>query len=94
MNRLLGLLEATAKVLLVAGVLLWLGDWAQFRVRSAHGGAYDTVAVEEYLTTALKGNKEEYDYMGTAEVSCARSLFPHGGAPACWWLRRHTTQWR
>jgi hypothetical protein len=31
--------------------------------------------------------------MGVVQVSCARALFPHGGAPACWWLSRHTTQW-
>jgi hypothetical protein len=63
------------------------------RVREVRGTAFDSVQVEEYLSTALKGNKQEYDYLGTAQVSCARALFPHGGAPACWWLRRHTTQW-
>jgi len=93
MKRFLALLEPVAKVLLLAAVLLWLGDWALFRVRSAHGSAFDTVQVDEYLSTPLKGNKQEYDYMGAAQVSCARSLFPHGGAPTCWWLRRHTTQW-
>ena len=93
MKRFLALLEPVAKVLLLAAVLLWLSDWALFRVRSAHGSAFDTVQVDEYLSTPLKGNKQEYDYMGAAQVSCARSLFPHGGAPTCWWLRRHTTQW-
>ena len=59
----------------------------------ARGTAFDSVQVEEFLTTALKGNKQEYDYMGTAQVTCARALFPHGGAPACWWVRRHRTEW-
>jgi hypothetical protein len=93
MKRILYILEQTAKVLLVAAVLLWVSDWAMFRVRVVRGTAFDSVQVEEYLSTALKGNKQEYDYLGTAQVSCARALFPHGGAPACWWLRRHTTQW-
>jgi hypothetical protein len=93
MKRILGILEKTAKVLLVAAVLLWICDWVVYRLRAARGTAFDSVQVEEYLSTALKGNKQEYDYMGTAEMSCARAIFPHGGAPACWWLRRHTTQW-
>jgi hypothetical protein len=93
MKRILEILEQTAKVMVVATVLLWVADWAVFRVRAARGTAFDSVQVEEYLSTALKGNKQEYDYMGTAQVSCARAVFPHAGAPACWWLRRHTTQW-
>ncbi|HUB17252.1 MAG TPA: hypothetical protein VL990_01375 [Acidobacteriaceae bacterium] len=93
MKRFLRFLEGTAKVVVVAAVVVWLADWAVFRVRVARGTAFDAVQVEEFLSTALKGNKQEYDYMGTADVTCARALFPHGGAPACWWLRRHTTQW-
>ncbi len=93
MKRFLNILEAGVKVLLVAAVVVWLSDWAAFRVRAARGTGFDSVQVQEFLSTALKGNKQEYDYMGTADVTCARALFPHGGAPACWWLRRHTTQW-
>ena len=87
------MLEQMAKAVLVTAVLLWVCDWAAYRIRAVRGTAFDSVQVEEYLSTALKGNKQEYDYMGTAEMSCARAIFPHGGAPACWWLRRHTTQW-
>ena len=93
MKRILSILEQAAKVILVTAVLAWVSDWAVFRVRAARGTAYDSVQVEEYLSTALKGNKQEYDYLGTAQVTCARAVFPHGGAPPCWWLRRHTTQW-
>jgi hypothetical protein len=92
MKRILYILEQTAKVLLVAAIVLWVSDWAVFRLRLARGTAFDSVQVDEYLSTALKGNKQEYDYLGTAQVTCARAIFPHG-APACWWLRRHTTQW-
>ncbi len=93
MKRFLNLLKAAAKFLLVTAVVVWVADWAVFRVRAARGTGFDTVQVQEYLATALKGNKQEYDYMGTADVTCARALFPHAAAPACWWLRRHTTQW-
>ena len=86
-------LELAAKGMLVAALLVWVTDFAVYRVRVARGTAFDSVQVEEFLSTALKGNKQEYDYMGSAQMTCARALFPHGGAPACWWLRRHTTQW-
>jgi hypothetical protein len=93
MKRFLEVLELVAKVVLVVAIAVWVGDFAVYRVRVARGTAFDSVQVQEYLSTALKGNKQEYDYMGAAQMTCARALFPHGGAPACWWLRRHTTQW-
>ncbi len=82
-----------ARVLAIAILLLWLGDWIAFRVRSAHANGFQFIQVQEYVTTPLKGSKEEYDYMGTRMESCARAIFPQAGAPPCWWLRRHTTQW-
>ncbi len=93
MKRILESLANIAKVIVVAALVLWVGDWAVFRLRASRGTAFDSVQVQEYLSTALKGNKQEYDYLGTAPENCARALFPHGGAPACWWLRRHTSQW-
>jgi hypothetical protein len=93
MKRFLRWVEAAAKGLLLAAVILYVGDWVVFEVRAARGTGYDSVQVQQFLSTPLKGSKTEYDYMGTAQVSCARALFPHAGAPACWWLRRHTTQW-
>jgi hypothetical protein len=51
------------------------------------------VQVNQLLATPLKGNKVEYDLMGTVPVTCSRSLFPQQGNPACWWLKRHTSQW-
>lgn len=93
MKRLLGYLELAAKIVLVAAVAVWLTDWAVFRVRAARGHGFATVQVEEYLSTALKGNKTEFDYMGTEQVSCALALFPHAGASPCWWVRRHRTVW-
>jgi hypothetical protein len=93
MKRFLEVLELVAKVVLVAALLVWVSDFAVYRVRVARGTAFDSVPVQEFLSTALKGNKQEFDYMGAAQMTCARALFPHGGAPACWWLRRHTAQW-
>jgi hypothetical protein len=73
-------------------VVLYLGDWAVLRVR-AGGQASSSVQVEQFLRTRLKGQKEEFDYMGTVAQPCVASLFPHSSAAPCWWLRWHKTQW-
>lgn len=87
-------------LLRVIGVVLGLvavtyaADWAVLRARVSHGTAYGTVVVNQLLATPLKGNKMEYDVVGTAPESCTHSLFPQMGQPACWWLERHATQWQ
>jgi hypothetical protein len=83
----------TLKALLICALLLYAGDWAVFRIRSARGNAFSSVQVDEFLATPLKGHKEEYDYTGTDMISCVRAIFPHSDAPACWWVRRHSQHW-
>jgi hypothetical protein len=51
------------------------------------------IQVNQFLATPLKGNKVEYDLMGTVPTTCSHSIFPQQGHPACWWLARHTSQW-
>jgi hypothetical protein len=85
-----------SRVVIVLALLLALayaGDWTISRVRLSHGTAYRVVQVNQFLASPLKGNKVEYDWMGTVEQRCSRSIFPQTGSPACWWLERHTTQW-
>jgi hypothetical protein len=91
MNRLI----QVGSLSLLAGVLaLYLGDAAVFAVRKRHGTAYRVIEVNQFLTTPLKGNKEEFDVAGSESVTCARTIFPQPGVPACWWLARHTAQWQ
>jgi hypothetical protein len=80
-------------VLVVLLGLLYVGDWVVLRVRVSHGTAYRVISVNQFLATPLKGNKVEYDLMGTVPVTCSRSIFPQQGNPACWWLEKHTSQW-
>jgi hypothetical protein len=82
-------------VLVVAALfcVLYVGDWVVLRVRISHGTGFGVVRVNQLLATPLKGNKVEYDLMGTVPVTCTRSIFPQQGHPACWWLERHPTQW-
>ena len=72
--------------------VLYLGDWATLALRPAAQTA-SSVQVDQFLKTPLKGQKEEYDYMGTVAQPCVVSLFPHGSETPCWWLKRHRTQW-
>ena len=72
-------------------ILLYAVDWVVLALRAEHG--VSSVQVEQFLKTPLKGQKEEFDYMGTVAQSCVQSLFPHRGDSPCWWLRTHKTQW-
>ena len=80
--------------IIVALGMLYAGDWVVLRFRIAHGTAYGVVQVNQLLATPLKGNKMEYDLIGTVPQTCSRSIFPQKGNPACWWLQRHNSQWQ
>jgi alkylated DNA nucleotide flippase Atl1 len=77
-------------IVLVAGfVATYLGDLAVYRLR---GSPTSTVSVSKFMSVPLKGNKIEYDYVGTADEPCSVSLFPRDGQSACWRLRRNPNQ--
>jgi hypothetical protein len=71
-------------------LVTYLGDWIVYHLR---GSPTATVTVNRYMGVPLKGQKEEYDYLGSVDVPCAVSLFPHGGQDPCWHLRKHPDQW-
>lgn len=80
--------------LLLAVLVLYLGDLAMFVAKKRQGTAYGSIVVNQFLTTPLKGQKEEYDVVGSADVTCSRTIFPQPGMPACWWLARHRNEWQ
>ena len=86
------LLRSVVGLAVLAG-LLYVGDWLVLRARVSRGTAFGVVQVNQLLATPLKGNKVEYDLMGTGPMTCSHSIFPQQGNPACWWLERHPTQW-
>lgn len=73
-------------VLVAAFVALYAGDWAVYRMR---GSPQESVKVSQTLVVPLKGNKQEYDYLGTSDVPCSVSIFSQGGESPCWELRRN-----
>jgi hypothetical protein len=93
MGKWAGWLVRLVMGLAVVAGLVYVGDWAVLRVRVSHGTAYRVIQVNQLLATPLKGNKVEYDLMGTVPVTCSRSIFPQEGNSACWWLERHSSQW-
>ncbi len=72
--------------LAAAFVAAYAGDWAIFALRGSPRG---TVTLNQYVTIPLKGNKKEFDYLGSIAVPCSLSLFPQAGESPCWLLRRN-----
>jgi hypothetical protein len=87
------ILKRAAVVLVLAVVSLYAGDWLVYRYRAAHGTVFDSVQVNQFLSVQLKGQKEEFDYLGPQQVECVRTIFPWAGADPCWWVRRHAERW-
>ncbi len=77
--------------MLATVAVLYLGDWAVWKVRTLRGGGIGHVEVGRMQVAALKGGKEEYYPDGTEIVDCSQSLFPQTGAGACWWVEGHRT---
>jgi hypothetical protein len=77
--------------LLVFVALVYIGDWAVWRIRVAAGGGVGHVTVGLLQVASLKGSKEEYYSDGTKVVDCSQSLFPQTGAGPCWWVEGHRT---
>ena len=76
-------------VLAAAFVVIYAGDWATYKLR---GSPRSTVTVNRYVTIPLKGNKQEFDYLGSMDMPCSVSLFPQAGQAPCWQLRRNPNQ--
>jgi len=89
MNWLLRWLRRALLVLLVAFIAVYAGDWSIYKLR---GSPQSKVTVNRYVTVPLKGNRQEFDYLGSGDLSCSVSLFPQAALSPCWQLRRHPNQ--
>jgi len=74
----------------VVSIVAFAVDWTVYKLR---GSPHSSVAVSRFMIVPLKGQKTEYDYLGTANVSCAVALFPQDDQDPCWHLKRHPNQW-
>jgi hypothetical protein len=82
-------LERMLVVSVVGFVAVYAGDWTIFKLR---GSPHSKVTINRYVTIPLKGNKQEFDYLGSVDVPCSVSLFSQAGQSPCWQLRRNTNQ--
>ena len=65
--------------------LVYLGDWAVYRLR---GAPQSKVTVNQFVSIPQKARKTELDYLGTIDQPCAVAIFDQGNEMACWRLRR------
>lgn len=89
MNQIKRWLPRVGIAAVLAFASLYVGDWTAFKLR---GSPTSSVIVSQYQTVPLKGNKIEYDFIGTGSVTCSVSLFPQAGQSPCWRLRRNPNQ--
>ena len=71
-------------------VVAYVGDSLVYLLRGSPSSA---VTVHRFMGIPLKGQKEEYDFLGDIQTPCAVALFPHKGQDPCWHLRRNPNQW-
>jgi hypothetical protein len=86
------LLRWSLRVTVVLAAAFALTYAADFSIYKFRGSPQGKVTVNRYVTIPLKGNKQEFDYLGTLDAPCSRSLFPQAGMAACWQLRRNPNQ--
>jgi len=82
-------LRIAVMTLLGLAALSYLGDFAVFRIR---GSPRQRLSVSHFISTPLKNNKEEIDYIGSDDTPCTNTLYPQDGLAPCWYLRRHLNQ--
>jgi hypothetical protein len=86
------ILRSTGRALVALAVLfvgVYAADWGIYKLRGAPTGH---VTVNRYVSIPLKGQRTEFDYLGTADTPCAVALFPQNGQSPCWQLRRNPNQ--
>ncbi len=84
--------RAAVAVLLLT-FALYCGDYLSLRYEIPKGRPmFGSVRVDHFQAVPLKNGKNEYDPIGSEQVTCTRSLFPQLGDAPCWWLKRHREQ--
>lgn len=88
------ILRTSLIALLIAAVAIFVGDLAVFKLR---GSPTQTITVSLFVSAPLKNNKQEMDYLGQENQTCAQSLFPQNllagqRMSPCWYLQKHTNQ--
>ncbi len=76
-----------------AAAALYAGDFLSARFGFPnHRPIYGSVMVTRTLAVMQKNKKQEYYFPPPQPQTCVNALFPHFGAPPCWYLQRHRIQ--
>ena len=92
------LVKRTVVVLFAAVALTYAGDYLWFRVRLIHPKPVDPLESftgPRILAIPEKGGRTSYEIdqqYPEQTVTCAHSLFPHGGFTPCWYVRPRVSQ--
>jgi hypothetical protein len=70
-------------------LVVYAGDCIIYKLRASPKSA---ITVHRTMVIPLKGNRQEYDDIGTFDVPCSQSLFPQAGLSPCWQVRRNPNQ--
>ena len=75
--------------LLVAGSLLYIGDYARLRHKIASNQEpFGTVKIQHDYAVKQKSGKVEYYFDQQQFQQCSHSLFPQMGYTPCWYMQR------
>jgi hypothetical protein len=94
--RILDYAKMTLVITLLAGFLLFCGDWLLLLYKIARPGglfsgqAFSVVTIDPIITSSLKNGSYNIYAQPPIDQTCINSLFPHQGYTPCWYLRRHT----
>jgi hypothetical protein len=81
----------TALIIGIAGISMYMGDYAIFRYRlTKERSPYGKVMVRYYNAIQEKNGKTEYDFQPPQQETCVNALFPHSGYRPCWYEVKHT----
>lgn len=76
---------------LVLIALIWSGDWICFHYRLSKGTPGDplqSMQVRPTYAIPHKDGRAEYVFGEPQTITCVRAIFPHGGDPPCWYVRK------
>jgi hypothetical protein len=95
MKRMSRIALRSALAILLIVILLYLGDYAFVKYRmpkNTPGDPLSTVQVQAIYTIPHKDGRAEYVFGPRETKTCVRSIFPHLGYSACWYLQRTAQQ--
>jgi len=92
-ERLRRIFRATLLGVVGTAIVAFGLDFGVFEIRVlAKRDAYGSVTVNHYYAVLQKNGKTQFIFDPPQAETCVNALFPHAGAPPCWYLSRHPDQ--